>query len=117
MNNEEIIELLKAEMERSIIFAMAIEREACVKIIQDLLLPEESNYLIKVIRQRGKSEYNMLREKAIEKGWKIAPHKSPLNADTWDHAWIAYWRAMENYEANPDIGRPIPPHSPNQKML
>ena len=56
------------------------------------------------------TEYYTLRKKAVERNWKTAPHNSALNAETWDHAWIAYWRAMENYEANPDSGRPVPPH-------
>jgi ubiquinone biosynthesis protein Coq4 len=56
------------------------------------------------------TEYDRLRKKAIEKGWKVPRSGSPLDAEKWDEAWIAYWRAMENYEANPERVRPAPPH-------
>jgi hypothetical protein len=53
------------------------------------------------------STFDKLREKAKKKGWVTPP--TALNAFP-DHSWVSYWEACEEYERNPNAGRPVPPH-------
>ena len=51
---------------------------------------------------RGMDEYKRLMRKAIEKNWK-----RPVNSSMPIASWINYWRQCEEYERNPDTGRPV----------
>lgn len=51
------------------------------------------------------SDYKKLLKKAEKKGWK-----TPINNAIPESAWVAYWQACEEYERNPDAGRPVVPH-------
>jgi hypothetical protein len=43
---------------------------------------------------------------AEEKGWSLPATNNPFPSDAWNR----YWAAKEEYERNPEKGRPIPPH-------
>lgn len=51
------------------------------------------------------SEYKKWLKKAQAKGWK-----TPVNTELPEHSWIAYWKACDEYELNPNAGRPVVPH-------
>jgi len=43
---------------------------------------------------------------AQEKGWKLPATNNPFPPESWNR----YWAAMEDYQRNPENGRPVPPH-------
>jgi hypothetical protein len=51
------------------------------------------------------SLFQRLFKKAQKKGWK-----TPTNNVFPEETWIAYWQACEEYERNPEAGRPVVPH-------
>jgi len=57
------------------------------------------------IRDGGAMYDKRLLNLAKEKGWKL-----PKNDIFPPAAWNRYWAAMEDYQRNPENGRPIPPH-------
>lgn len=53
-----------------------------------------------------KSYDKRLHKLAAEKGWKLPATNSPIPA----HSWNNYWSQCEEYERNPNAGRPVIPH-------
>lgn len=51
------------------------------------------------------NEYEKWLKKAQQRGWK-----TPANNLHPAHSWVAYWKACETYERNPEAGRPVLPH-------
>lgn len=56
------------------------------------------------------TRYELAREDAVARGWKVPPEGSPLAAPDWHEAWINYWHACARYADDPTSGRPVPPH-------
>lgn len=50
-------------------------------------------------------EYQVWFGKARGNGWVI-----PFNHAFRKESWVAYWKQCDEYERNPDSGRPVPPH-------
>ena len=57
------------------------------------------------MRPFGTRTYDDWHALAASKGWKV-----PMNDAFPKYSWIAFWKACDNYERNPESGRPVPPH-------
>lgn len=55
---------------------------------------------------RDEIEFKERREIAVQKGWTLPSENNPFPKTTWSF----YWQQCEWCEADPKLGRPIPPH-------
>jgi hypothetical protein len=49
--------------------------------------------------------FDQLKVKAAKRGWK-----TPVNDKFPEDAWLRYWNACADYEADNTKGRPVVPH-------
>lgn len=57
------------------------------------------------VRKKSQEYYTVWWREAKRKGWSI-PRSSTFDQE----AWLAHWKACQDYEDNPQHGRPVVPH-------
>jgi len=71
-------------------------------------LPLLQDFTIEDTSRDMKTEFEKAKAKADRRGYKLPPRDETVFLG--EQSWMNYWAQCEEYESNPNAGRPVAPH-------